>query len=287
MGGTVDNISGSVDRTYRLIKASTRQLFTGMLKITALSIAVSMAGLLIAAVLFFMLNPGLVSSLSSGTYLPAFSGQLLQSLIILIPLLMIIGFVSEAITSVSYNLVDNIAKKKPTAIIGQAVTNFVPVAILNIVMLAAFIIIFSPALLAVWAGGGLAICIVLPLIIIAYILFVFFTQFAIVEVVIKRQGIMEAIRGSFLVVRSLLVETFVYDILVVIIALGMAAITQVADIVLRLIMSAFGLIGGTTGLLVGAVAYFVLYLAVATVVSAITKTVVVPLTYQFWKGGKG
>lgn len=294
MDETADFVKGSLEKAYSLIKKNAQELFIEFLKVGVLSTTISMVGLLLTgAVLFIFLGAslaGYLANLADGSApLPALSTEGILGMIVAAMVWLISALISSAIGSVAYNVVDASARRKQiTSIREQFRKNIVPIIKLDLLKWGVIVILFLPIATSLAFGSIgtlIGLCILPILLLIAYIIFAFLIQFSMLELLLGGRGVLESIKSSASLVRANLLSVIVLDILLVVITIAASAGTKVIETLLQFIPSIFSLLGAW-GMAAGYAIFFVMLIALYTLVFAATQTIILPIMYYFWKGLK-
>ena len=286
MGETIDYVIGSARKGYGLIKKDAVPLYVDLLKIAVLATVVSLVGLAFAAVVAFIFIGADFTALFNGGATPELGIGMVLALVIATPIFLIFTFLSKAVNSVVYNAVENRTKEKGTGIIAQSKKNLMPVVRYALVFWAVIFVIALPIVLSLFLGGISAVagmCFFSTVAVIAYPLFVFFTQFGMYELILGGKGAVDALKTSAHLVRANILTVALLDIIVIIISLVTGAGIMVLRAILQFIPVALAF-AGPGAILLGSAIYIVLYMAVSILISTASATIIIPIVYYFWKG---
>ncbi len=294
MAGTVDYVRETLEKSYALVKASAQDMFIALLKISVAQVLLSLAGVMLIGILvFLLLGASIAQTISTGALAPALLQNAAIVLLMAIPIFAITTLAAAAFKSVGYNIIDDMGTGRATDLLGCARKNFWPIAKLQVVIWVVMLLLGSPLLLSfllIGTAGStalLALCILIPLSMLAVLLFTFIIQFSTVEVVLGGKGPIGAIKASAGLVKRELLGVILIDIVIVVCVMALSVVSGMASSILRLIMQIFSAVGGTAGLAVGSAIYVLCALAVGVVVGAAMEMAVLPIIYNFWKGKKG
>jgi len=176
MGETIGYVVDSASKGYRLIKKSAVPLYTDLFKIALLASVVSFAGLAIAGIIAYLFQKDLLIALMNGE-IPDIGMGTIVVLVVAVLITIVVGLLSKAVGSVSYNAVENRTKDKGTGIIAQSQKNLVPIVKYTLLVWAVLLVILLPIMLAVFMGGigaVIGMCLFPVLALIVYLLFIFF-----------------------------------------------------------------------------------------------------------------
>ena len=286
MGKRIDYVMDCGAKGYGLLKKSAPELFMDLLKVNTLGTAIGLAGLLAMALTFWALLGNQAGAIFSGTPIPDFSGALIAAIVISVMILVLSSIASAVIGSVAYNIVENRVKGKGTMIIDQAQKNMSRVAIYTLIIWVVIIVLGAPIALTLTAEGMtalLGICILGALAFLIYLLFSFFVQFSMFELVLEERSPVDSMTSSASLIRGNILKVLLLDIILIAVGIGVSVVTTIADQILQIIPSMLGL-GGTEAMLLGYAVYFVLYLGVSVVVATIGMALTLPIAYHFWRG---
>jgi hypothetical protein len=291
MAGTVDYVRETLEKSYALIKSSGQGIFIDMLKIGVAEAFVGLAALLlIGGLAFVLLGASLTQIITTGTMAPALMQNILIGIVIAFPIIIIAALAGAVLKSIPYNIIDNASAAKPTDLVGTARKNLLPLVKLSVLMWAVMLAFALPIILSLILGGqgGVAqtlvvLCVVPLICALAFVLFGFFAQFSTLEVVLKGNGPIAAIKASASLVKNNIWGVLLIDIVILIAAMAVSVVSSIAQTLLRLLMQLLA-VGGTAGLAAGFAIYLIGMLAVSSVISALVDTVIIPVAYNFWKG---
>jgi len=185
--------------------------------------------------------------------------------------------------------VDNRTQGKETTIIAQSKKNLMPVVRYTLIIWAIGLVILLPVLLSIFLGGmgaAIGICIFSALWAVAYVLFLFFTQFGMYELVLGRKGAVDSLKSSATLTRANILSVALLDIIVIVVGMATWAGARLFEVILQFIPATLSL-GGVWSMLLGYAIYLVLYIGVTVLISAFSQVIVIPVVYNFWKGLKG
>jgi hypothetical protein len=276
MSAILDEIKLSFSKAYELIKKAPEQLFINLLKVNALAAVATFAGLLIAGLLVYIST--------GGNFMNAGSAEV----VFIVSIVAVMSLVSAAIGSVSYNVIQNTVSNKKTKILFHLKENFVPVIILTLVLLIGMAIIATPLIISLMLGGPQGIFLVCGAFIvsvIAFIAFVFLTQFSILELVLEKKGVFESISSSVDVVRKNIITIFILDIVIMLISIVSTAGTSIIESLLEVIPNMLVPLG-LSATIVGYALYFLIFYVIMIAVSSATQMLIIPMMYYFWKKAK-
>jgi len=266
MADAAQMVSGSIGQTMGLLGGRWRVLGVDFLKVLILTALISIATQLLS---------------QAAVGLPLQGAAMLVIMVVMILILLIGQFLESAISSVLYNVVEQATLGKRIALLSQAKLNFIPVARGTIAVFAAYVVLALPLLLGVIAGDTTIFCALGAVSLALMVVFSFFTQFLVPELVILRRDWKEGLRGSFEKVRSNLVPTILFDVVVILVSAVMAALLLVLLLVVSPVVSA----GGLAGMVIGLAIMLVLVAVLGLLIGLFSTT----FTYFFWSsiGGKG
>jgi len=277
MGGTAEIIKSTYSDAWNLLKKSWRKLLIDIIKV---QIVIFLLSLITGAFVVFGIDYFIGDA--SNTY------ELLQNIpvwyyAIAIPTYIAVGLLSAITASLMYNIVDNRAKGKKTNFTEQFSRNIIPVTIYSVLWWVFMIITLLPMLGIIGGGmGAMALMCVYPLaLLIIYLLLLFFLQFAYLEIIVARKGVIQGLKDSLTIVKKNMFAVFIFDISYI-----------VASIAVSIPFYAFYMLSGWIGQLASMAIGDVLIGGLASIVissigMAIMKTalmfVLLPLLYFFWK----
>jgi len=291
MTEAVEYFLESWGKGYDLIKRTAQPLFMDLLKVNALSTAVSGIGLILIALIVLSVAGGeFLAMMTAETYtsapvLPAFGAGVLLAILLAFIILVVSSLIEVAISSVSYNVVENRSANKPTAILAQLRKNFFPVIGLSFITWLLMLVVGVPLLImvSVSAIGGPLVCLTVPLAILVFIALVIVLQFSTMELILGGKGVVDSMKASFSLVRANLASVIVLDIVLAVILLAVYAGNEVMTWILEIVpytLSFFGL----PGMLLGTAIYYLLLFVVSVFFTTAGELVTLPVRYHFWKG---
>ncbi len=286
MGKTIDYVVESARKGYKLIKKSAVSLYIDLLKVSVLSTVISLGGLVLIGLVLFAFFGTDVGEALMGVATPESGTMLVVFLLIAILIYVVFLFLSNAVASVSYNVIENRASGKGTSIIAHAKENLMPVVRYTIVFWAVLLVVALPILLSLLLGGIGAVvgmCFFSALALMIYVLFPFFIQFGMFELILGKKGAIDSMKSSSRLVKANILPVILLDIILVVIIFAVGAGLSLFSSILEFIIAAFSL-AGTGGMLLGFAIYVVLYMAVSILISTASATIIFPLVYYFWKG---
>jgi len=264
---------------WNFLKGNFKNFFINSMKIQALAVLPIIIIVILGAFLFLSMD-------------------VLPAVVLAIILLAIGMFVSVSMDSVIYNLTDNSFKKKKTGIIKNFKRNFLPVSGYIIFMsIVVGLIIAVPLILLLPEGfvegtDSTLEKIIYPRLVSALIsvvamLFAFFLQFSMLELVISRRGIIGSIKRSISLVKNNFWETIAFSILMTIVV-WIISIPAILIIFMLIMPMAFGfmiapLAGGWIILVAYILFWIIMILILSIVLQAFEYTVTMPARYSFWK----
>lgn len=278
-------LKGWMNESYGFLNSNLRETAVAMLKIQLLAIVPILITIIMAGLLIFMAPLELV----------LFAG-IIGACFVLVGV-----FVSGAISSVGYNAVDNIAKRRKTDIIGAAEENLLPYVKYALLMFAIHMVPILPLIILLFAAyltiplvGSLMEILVRMLVSIISAVLYLFLQFAIMETVISRSGAVDSFRKSYKMARKNMVATILMSFLLWVVesAISLAFIVLIAMIVLvALIVGVSGLAAAMESpeaviaslALPVIVAVILLFAVLMILVDAAVRTILLPAQYFFWK----
>jgi len=289
MGKNMNYVVDSAGKGFGLIKKSAVPLYLDLVKVSALSTLVSLIGLAIVGILLFVSLGGTFFASLAEEAGPDFSLGTILVLLATIPIFIIFSLLSQAVGSVVFNVVDNRTQGKETTIIAQSKKNLMRVVRYTLIIWAIGLVILLPVLLSIFLGGmgaAIGICIFSALWAVAYVLFLFFTQFGMYELVLGRKGAVDSLKSSATLTRANILSVALLDIIVIVVGMATWAGARLFEVILQFIPATLSL-GGVWSMLLGYAIYLVLYIGVTVLISAFSQVIVIPVVYNFWKGLKG
>ena len=203
---------------------------------------------------------------------------------IAVTILMSTGLVviTGAISATSFLVVRESTAGKRVGIIEKSRELLVPVGKYMLLLSAVGVLVLAVILLPLVAQDAwvsvLLMLTLMAVMVIALVLLFFFIQFAMLEIVIGKKGVIDSLRLSTGKVRNNIIMVFLYDIIlfVISIAIGIPFSLVIQFVVVpMMIASALNI-----GFLMVAI---LLYLALLFIMSVGLQVIVIPITYFFWK----
>ncbi len=278
----------SAGKGFGLIKKSAVPLYVDLVKVSALATLVSLIGLAIVGILLFVSLGGTFFASLAEEAGPDFGLGTILVLLAIIPIFIIFSLLSQAVGSVVFNVVDNRTQGKGTTIIEQSKKNLMPVVRYTLIVWIILLLIALPIAFSLFLGmdAAIGICIFSVLSVVAYILFLFFTQFGMYELILGGKGAVDSLKSSAILARANILSVALLDIIVIVVGMATWAGTRLFEVILQFIPAALSL-GGVWSMIVGYAIYMLLYLVVTVLISAFSQAIVIPIVYNFWKGLKG
>lgn len=278
-------LKGWMNESYGFLNSNMRETAVTMVKIQLLALVPLLITIIMAGLLVFMAPAGLA----------------ILALIIGACFVLVGVFLSGAISSVGYNAVDNIAKRKRTDIIGTAEENLFPYVKYALLMFAIHLVPILPLIILLFAAymtmplvGGLMEILVRILVSIISAILYLFLQFAIMETMISRSGTVDSFRKSYKMARKNLVATILMSFVLWVVESAI----NLAFILVMVLLLLVGVIVGVSGLAAAIespeaviaslalpvilVAIFV-FMIIMILVDAAVRTILLPAQYFFWK----
>lgn len=308
-----DSIGKTVDRVVMLLKTDFIGVVSGLLKLEFLAALVIILGIGIVIVSDFSIGPMGIGG--NGTNPASFVILVLVVLgSIIFPVIRYIfnfdvaviviyaaTFLSCVVNSVAYNFIDSRYKKESLSLFGQIGTNIVPFLfyvivniLLNLVILGPFLFIyFDPTLMGLdnpkldSDGESVRLILEFAMVVLSAILHLF-TQFAIFEIIVTKNGAISGFKRSFNLVKNNFLETILFSFLVWLVNTIIMVLAVIIGIVIFMI--AIMLVGFWQGtflteqiaMILAAVLIFIL-VVVGLVWSTILKMIEIPAQYNYWK----
>ncbi|MBI2080003.1 hypothetical protein HYT84_04505 [Candidatus Micrarchaeota archaeon] len=282
----------SVVEGWDFSKNNINKLFMELLKVNLYSLLIALVGLgLFVGVVYLSLglntSGNLISKLS--LILPA----LIIGFILMLPLLIF----SEAISSVTYNLIDNSYNKKETSIFSQAVSNIFPILKYGILMFFLFAGIFVPFFVLIFGietGNGsslyskTSLLSTLTQVFFNMVILVisFFLQFAIFELLILRKGVFESVKKSLSLVKNNFLESLVFAIIegVISMIISIPLILIMLVLVFGGVIAGIALLAATPVLLIPLIVIgSIILLILVLLFTALEQAIIIPMHYIFWR----
>jgi hypothetical protein len=292
-------ISNAIDNTMDLLKKDFASTYKGLLKIQILAAAALVVPLAAILVLYGISLYGAISLNMAAT--GAIATIFLA--IVAIGILFIAIFISGAISSTGYNFIDSRYKKSPFDIIEQAKTNFAPYIFYVIVRFLITIIILAPFYIVAFGVSfvgafnpvaaiftGLLGFVVRIIAAIVGAILALFIQFAIFEVLIAKNDVIESFKRSFNLVKNNFLETFLFSLLLWIVVAIISVVTIIFTLVIALGLAlAMGIVLGsslgTSSIIMWAgIAIAVLIgISIFLALSVLQNLIEIPAQYNYWK----
>jgi hypothetical protein len=278
-------LKGWMNETFSFLNSNLKETAITMLMIELLSMVPMVITIIMAAAVVILAPPGL---------------ELLAMTIAAV--FVIAGaFISGGIASVQYNAVDNITKRRKTRMIATAEENLIPFIKYSLVMIGIYLVPILPIIVVLIAAyvifplvGSLMEILVRILIGIISAIIYLFLQFAIFEAMVSRNGTLDSYRKSYGMAKKNIFPTIIMAFLLWIVETVISIAFVVAIVVVALVLMILVIGGIGAGIeapeaLIGALAWPVIAIAIAVliviavIVQAVTKTILYPAQYFFWK----
>lgn len=269
-------------------------IYKKMVILELIAMLVVVIACVIALVPFFL---GVVSFNSILTNWMAVIGIILFAIVVMV----IGGFSSVIVESITYNVAEDIFNKKQTNMTEKFSENAWPVIKYNIVMFAISFVVMLPFfviyIVLVFGSYGtvgstnilsslLEIIFRGVMAIIGAVLHLFL-QFAIFEILIGKNSVITSFKKSYDIVRRNLVETFIFSLLM----WGISTAIKIPLIIIAVIVGVIFVIIGV--LLASVLNGIILAVAISILVivglvfliamTAVIDTVMIPCQYKYWK----
>ncbi len=287
----VENVKKGLDFSMK----NYRKFFPEMFKVTALSVVVVAATVALLGFLFFL---GLEAGNMEQTI-----GSILILVAFAIVIMIIMAFVSEAVQSVVYNIMNRWGKKTP--IIANFKKNFKPIFFYMLALVAINIVAFIPIILLMFlliggmvAAQSEAAFVITQLMVnvvsrlyqlVVGTILAFILQFAMFELIITRMGVVNSIKKSYATVKKTLIPTIVFNILTWVVELIVSIAVIFAFIIAAVILVVLGAgiyfaLGSSATVLWILIALGILvFIILAIAVAAVELTATLPMRYFYWK----
>lgn len=304
------SIEQSINSTTKTINKYGKGIFYQMIKVGVITTIITMVSIGILAVVFFSLFGTDLETITYNVKNASLTTWIIVSIVAIIDIA-IARFLMSTFNSTGFNIIDYSIAGKDANITEYAKKNFIPVTGYTLFVFLASIIIYSPAIVLFVLGFGsmlgavgtagsenaikiimgsisaLMSAIVFYIIgILIYLIFFFFIQFALLELVVSRRKVIESLKESAKTVRANIVNVFIYDIMLVI---GGAVIGGIFYI----LQEALGeLIRGTMSLFMSGDTSLAIIIGIITMIFAFvlgivqfaaTATLIWPFQYFYWK----
>lgn len=303
MVGITETINNAFSDWVDLYKRAPVPLFIGIAKVHLLQFLVSFVGIAIMfGVAFVFIGPSLLGLLAlvgtNGVNDSAainaiesifllIKANFLLILAIIVPFGIVFALLGQVVNSISFNVVDNLAKGKETSIMEKFSANLVPVVLYTLLIWVIILICLSPIALAVLSGNTLAalgaLCFVAVALVGFLLIFHFLFQFSFFELVLNRRGVIDSLKRSFSLVKANLFTVILFDIVYLILAMAVGFPLGMAEFVIKLIGEVLASVGGVFGILL----YVFVYTIFGLISGIITSFILLPLFYFFWKKVSG
>ncbi len=291
-----------------------------LLKIEVLNLAVAFALGLVFAIFFVLLLGllggftilGIVSGLGA---LMASLPLLIISALLLLIAIFVISWAQNSVqlTSILYtdsemsgrtgfSIIEN-AKAISGKIFRYVIVNLALVAVLCIPAILILLVGFGGSLMSMGSSGGsgssallglggilLSYVLLFVYGVIALVLFQYFTQFWVFEMLIANRGVVDALKRSIMLACRKPVETILFDILFVvglaIVTIPLFIVSFIIGLIFTLVQLALGVLSGPVlGIVVMLLMYFI-RLVLNILIFTGSQAYSVPTRYLFWKGIK-
>ncbi len=294
-----DDINLAVENVKKGVEFSLknyRKFFPEMFKVTALAAGIVLAMVVLLALMFYLAFE------MAG--IEQIVGILLLLLAFAIIAVIVMAFITSAVNSVVYNIMDGWGKKTP--IIANFRENFKPVFFYMLALFAINLIAFIPIIILTAAfvlGGVMAeqaeVAYVFGQLMVNMLsrlyqfvvgtILAFILQFAMFELIIARTGVINSIKKSYSIVKKTLAPTIVFDILAWLVELVISMAVLLALIIIGLLLVALGAgiylaLGSSATVLWILIALGILVLIfLGIVMTAVELTATLPMKYFYWK----
>jgi len=282
--GAVDSVVDSGKGTINFLQKKASPLFVDLLKIEAGSTILLIAVLVMGV--FAMWGLGLIPESFDFSDKENFASEMIKFLPLIAGLavaMLVGGILSTIFESVGYNAVDLRMKNSKVRILERFSRNFLPVLSLIVLLGVIQVIIFFPPILSLLSRNVTLMFLSFVLFMlsaIVLVIFLFFVQFVMLELVINGRGPWESIKQSYSLVKNNFWGVLVFDIAYWVIAMALGSVMGVISYVFQLFV--YG--GLMVSPLLGIAFAFILMFIIGLVYNAITKTIMLPFQYKFWKG---
>jgi hypothetical protein len=282
MGKTLDMATEPFGKTYNLLKRDFKTIGKEFLKVYGLIFLIQMLGIALIVVVALilaggaMLSPSLVNDiLGNGPLLVALLGAGFLGFFVFMVLTM-------AISTVTYNIVHERLKNSSVGIVGKATELLAPVTgyalITSLFMIVLVAIVGGVAILAQSSVlAGLIVVFMAFLMFMGMIVFGFLLQFTLIEVALRKRGVIDAIRHSVRLVMRNLVPTFAFNIFLMLVIFAVGAVFAAMQQMLNFlfIMSILNIFFVLIPL--------VILMVVSLIQSVVIAMVMIPAQYFYWK----
>jgi|GEM_PF-2143325 len=294
---TLENIYSTAEDGIGFLKKNVKPLFFSNLRITLLVMVVGLVVLLIGGAL-----------VASVLYLgPDWSDIAVLALIVLLALVFFFVFMwlSASANLVSYHMAESYVEKGgPVAIVDKFRKNFDPVfryLVVNYAIVA--VVVGLPLLLlaamllpslsssvsgersvvGIWLGAMFYILLLLLFFLAFFLVFRYFSQFWLWELLIRKKGAIEALKASISAVKNNLLETFVFFILFIIWGAVVSIPFTILNSFMRVFMQLAVLTESFETAMAAAIIFVVGMVILAVLNAALVATLTLPFQYIFWK----
>ena len=284
---TTADVGDAVNQTSEFLNKNLGVLFTDNLKVEILGWLILFIGMILTALIVF--GPSMMAGISTmgtkgmvSSLLNAFSAQNIGALALGIIVFILTMIVYNTIESVKYNIIDGRSKGQSTGIISQATANAVPIITYAIAMLIILALVFALPVLMLLTKNPILILVSLALFLLAtlvVIVILFLTQFAIWELLINRKSPIESIKASSALATKNILQTFLFDIVYVIIAGVSSVVISVFSWIVQLISMAISLVNPTLGTIV----YLIFYVIASMLIGIVSSIILLSLAHTYWK----
>lgn len=292
--GIVEFLGEIFNAWAKYLEANLKGLFIDMLKLSALETGAWVAGAIIISIAALVALYPTVAAASSGSEMlaTALGNPYIWAVAALAVLvILIVSAVAITLDSVRYNAVHERARGKGVSIVPHAKANAVPIILFNLLRAVISLAVILPGVIVLFIvpylnNSNIVFFLAMALLllaILALIAFIFFIQFGWWELIIGKKGPVEAMKGSFALIRNgNILKTLAFDFCVILIVLALGFVTIVFNFALQLVLGV---------LLSVPIAGFIIYITACMLVSlvegALTGALFIPLTYLFWNKLKG
>jgi|GEM_PF-5847210 len=277
--GAIDTVTGTANETFNFLKKKIKLLFIDILKIEIGAFAIAIAVILIG--LLFMFGLGLFSSLPLDSENPDIS-EILPLIAGLLVTFLFAGILSTIFQSVTYNAVDMRMKNARVMITERFQRNFIPMLSLMILIGIVYLIIFIPGIIAIVSGSMTGVFLAFTLLFISIlilIVFLFFAQFAVLELLINERGPWESIMNSLELVKKNFWAVIAFDIAYWIISMALGSVMAFISYSIQILFFMLMMVNPLAGILI----MVLILLIVEIIYVAGMKAIMLPFMYKFWK----
>ncbi|HSB46721.1 MAG TPA: hypothetical protein VLD37_01820 [Candidatus Bilamarchaeum sp.] len=272
-------IKAPFSESFGLLQAEWKRIYLGIIKIELVSITLALIGVLAAAGILFGLSwLGVIATI-------------VLAAAVLMPLIL----VSAMVRLLSYSLVDSIWSRKKISLGEKFRENALPVIGFMVVRALISLVIIGPivALMFVFLLGSMAsdsayfLSILLNLVFriaiwVAAAAIALFTQFAVFELLISGNGVLDSFGKSYSIVRRNFYETFIFSFILAILG-GLITTPFILLLVIIVIVGLFAgiALSGAAGVAVIALTLIICF-AIMVAMQAALETVTIPTQYKYW-----